>query len=90
MVCRSMNSDFLQALKELPEKIRKVLEVDAHVLKVAQVDTILNGTIIIISSVFILILMATIMINIIINIGLFKVKVAQVADIDSSKSLSSL
>ena len=85
-----MNSDFLQALKELPEKIRKVLEVDAHVLKVAQVDTILNGTIIIISSVFILILMATIMINIIINIGLFKVKVAQVADIDSSKSLSSL
>ena len=90
MVCRSMNSDFLQALKELPEKIRKVLEVDAHVLKVAQVDTILNGTIIIISSVFILILMATIMINIIINIGLFKVKVAQVADIDSSKPLSSL
>ena len=85
-----MNGDFLQALKELPEKIRKVLEVDAHVLKVAQVDTILNGTIIIISSVFILILMATIMINIIINIGLFKVKVAQVADIDSSKSLSSL
>ena len=80
----------MQALKELPEKIRKVLEVDAHVLKVAQVDTILNGTIIIISSVFILILMATIMINIIINIGLFKVKVAQVADIDSSKPLSSL
>ena len=83
MVCRSMNSDFLQALKELPEKIRKVLEVDAHVLKVAQVDTILNGTIIIISSVFILILMATIMINIIIN------KVAHV-DIDSSKPSSSL
>ena len=49
MVCRSMNSDFLQALKELPEKIRKVLEVDAHVLKVAQVDTVLKGTIIIIS-----------------------------------------
>ena len=85
---QSMNGEFLQALKELPEKIRKVLEVDAHVLKVAQVDTILNGTIIIISSVFILILMATIMINIIINIGLFKVKVAQVADIDSSKPSS--
>ena len=100
-----MNSDFLQALKELPEKIRKVLEVDAHVLKVAQVDTILNGTIIIINIIIIKvqvlkvdiiliviieILMATIMINIIINIGLFKVKVAQVADIDSSKSLSSL
>ena len=32
----------LQALKELPEKIRKVLEVDAQVLKVAQVDFILN------------------------------------------------
>ena len=49
MACRSMNGDFLQALKELPEKIRKVLEVDAHVLKVAQVDTVLKGTIIIIS-----------------------------------------
>jgi len=28
--------EIIQALKELPEKIRKVLEVDAHVLKVAQ------------------------------------------------------
>ena len=30
----------LQALKELPDKIRKVLEVDAKVLKVAQVSLI--------------------------------------------------
>ena len=29
-----------QALKELPDKIRKVLEVDAKVLKVAQVNLI--------------------------------------------------
>ena len=33
-----MSDQHLQALKELPEKIRKVLEVDAKVLKVAQVN----------------------------------------------------